>query len=74
MKISSYFRMRLSNGEVEELPFSDIDGKRFGASFERGEGIWYSRAVALEIVNNWNRINSIQPSLVPRSACIYWIA
>jgi len=72
-KVSSYFRMIVRTGEIEQLPFSDIDGVRYGVRFERGEGVWYPRTIALEIVNHWNYINSIQPSLTSPARCIYWI-
>ena len=45
-------------GNTAQRPFADIDGVRFGVKFERGEGVYYTRAVALEIVNRWNEISA----------------
>lgn len=71
--ITSYKRMHTDTGEIEELPFAAIDGQRYGVRFERGEGVVFTENVALQIVNRWNYINSLQPSLVPFRRSIYWI-
>jgi len=52
---SWYFR-KDEQGNITQQAFSDIDGARFGATFERGEGVVYTREVALEIVNRWNEL------------------
>jgi hypothetical protein len=60
MKYSSYYRLIVNTGEIENLPFVDIDGYPYGVTFEgkRGEGVYFTRHVALEIVNRWNTTNA----------------
>ena len=68
MKYSWYYRLIISTGLVEQLPFADIDGYKFGIKHERGEGVYYTRTFALEIVNRWNSINQSTSKNF-----VYWI-
>ena len=70
MKHSYYVRLVCRTGEIEKLPFADIDGACYGVRFERGEGVCFSRNVALEIVNHWNYMNVAQS---PTGRYIYWL-
>lgn len=70
MNYTWYNRLDTRRGVIEQLPFADIDGHKFGIVHQRGEGVNYSHVVALRIVNYWNSINSLQPTA---PAYVYWI-
>ena len=71
MKHTSYNRLDTRRGVIEQLPFADVDGHKFGVVHERGEGVAYSEHIALQIVNYWNSINRLSPS--DTDAYVYWI-
>ncbi len=70
MRHTYYNRLYVTTGEVQQLPFADVDGARFGASFERGEDVVYDHAIALEIVNRWNEISA---NTGRKGDYIYWL-
>ncbi len=70
MRHTYYNRLYVTTGEVQQLPFSDIDGIRFDVSFERGRTVAYDRAVALEILNRWNEISV---NTGRKGDYIYWL-
>ena len=58
------FKTDCRTGHTEQLPFCEVDGWKFGVRFERGEGVVFSRHIALEIVNRWNSLAAVQCSSV----------
>lgn len=63
---TAYYRRSGVTGDIEQLPFSEVDGVHWGVRFERGQGICFTEAVALAIVNRWNFISANQPGSAPR--------
>jgi len=68
MRHTYYNRLNIKTGEIEQLPFADIDGTCFGVRFERGSTVVYDHSVALEIVNRWNEISASN-----RCGLQYWV-
>jgi hypothetical protein len=68
MRHTHYSRVNTQTGAVEQLPFSDVDGRTFGEPIlDTG----YSTRTALLIVNRWNYINTLQPN--PHAQYFYYV-
>ena len=70
MRHTYYNRLYVTTGEVQQLPFSGIDGARFDVSIERRRTVAYDHTIALEIVNRWNEISA---NTGRKGDFIYWL-
>lgn len=66
MRHTYYNRLRVSTGEIQQLPFSGFDGARFDVSIT----VEYDHTIALEIVNRWNELSA---NTGRKGDFIYWL-